>query len=170
MDAVTTASRPTTAVTPIRSIAVLPLANFSNDPQQEYFVDGMTEAVTARLSTLGDLRVISRTSMMRFKNTQRPTTEIAKTLDVDAIIEGSVTRSDDRVRITAKLIHGATDRHVWSDTYEREVGDILSLQDEIAHAIVQQVRANVTRSPSRPELTRAVDPDAYENYLKGGSC
>jgi TolB-like protein len=166
----TTASRPTTAVTPIRSIAVLPLANFSNDPQQEYFVDGMTEAVTARLSTLGDLRVISRTSMMRFKNTQRPTTEIAKTLDVDAIIEGSVTRSDDRVRITAKLIHGATDRHVWSDTYEREVGDILSLQDEIAHAIVQQVRANVTRSPSRPELTRAVDPDAYENYLKGGSC
>lgn len=108
----TTTSRSTTAVTPIRSIAVLPLANFSNDPQQEYFPDGMTEAVTARLSTFSDVRVISRTSVMRFKNTQRPITEIARTLDVDAIIEGSVTRSDDRVRITAKLIHGATDTNV----------------------------------------------------------
>jgi TolB-like protein/Tfp pilus assembly protein PilF len=163
----TTSSRSATAVTPIRSIAVLPLANFSNEPQQEYFADGMTEALTARLSTFGGVRVISRTSVMRFKNTQRPITEIAKTLGVDAIIEGSVTRSDDRVRITAKLIHGASDTNIWSGTYEREVNDVLPLQDDVARAIAQQVRANLTRGSTGPELTRAVDPDAYESYLKG---
>jgi TolB-like protein len=132
--------------TPIRSIAVLPLANLSGDPQQEYFADGMTEALTAELGQIGSLRVISRTSVMQYKGTKKPLPQIARELNVDAVIEGSVFRVGDRVRITAQLIGVAPERHLWARNYERDLRDVLSLQGEIARTIADEVKANVTPS------------------------
>jgi TolB-like protein/DNA-binding winged helix-turn-helix (wHTH) protein/Tfp pilus assembly protein PilF len=152
----------------LRSIAVLPLDNLSGDPSQEYFADGMTDELITNLAKLSSLRVISRTSVMRYKGTKKGLPEIAHELNVDAIIEGSVVRSGKRVRITAQLLHGPTDRHLWAETYERDVSDVLRLQSDVARAIAQQVRAQVSpQQQARFHSTRPVDPEAYEAYLQG---
>jgi TolB-like protein/DNA-binding winged helix-turn-helix (wHTH) protein/Tfp pilus assembly protein PilF len=157
------------AVTPsVRSIAVLPLANFSGDPAQEFFVDGMTDELITDLAKIGSLRVISRTSVMRYKGTSESLPEIARELNVDGIIEGSVTRSGQRVRITAQLLYGPTDKHLWAETYERDLGDVLGLQSEVAQAIAQQVRAQVTpQLQARFRTARPVNPEAFDAYLRG---
>jgi len=152
----------------IESIAVLPLANFSGDPQQEYFADGMTEELIATLGKLRALRVISRTSVMRYKKSDKPLPQIAKELNVDAVIEGSVLRAGDRVRITAQLIQGSTDKHLWAQTYDRDLRDVLTLQDEVARAIADEVKTEVTpQGQVRLVSHRAVNPVAYALYLQG---
>jgi TolB-like protein/DNA-binding winged helix-turn-helix (wHTH) protein/Flp pilus assembly protein TadD len=152
----------------LRSIAVLPLDNLSGDPSQEYFSDGMTDELITDLAKVSSLRVISRTSVMRYKGTKKGLPEIARELNVDAIIEGSIVRSGKRVRITAQLLHGPTDRHLWAETYERDLGDVLRLQSEVAQAIAQQVRAQVSpQQQARFRAARAVDPEAYEAYSRG---
>jgi eukaryotic-like serine/threonine-protein kinase len=152
----------------INSIAVLPLENLSRDPDQEYFADGMTDALITDLSKIGALRVISRTSAMQYKGAHKALPEIAKELNVDGIVEGSVMRSANRVRITAQLIHASTDRHMWAETYERDLGDVLKLQGEVAQAIAQQVRVQLTpQQQARLGSARVVNPAAYEAYLKG---
>src|SRR5216684_2016679 len=119
----------------IQSLAVLPLVNLSGDPSQEYFADGMTEELITELGQIGMLRVISRTSVMQYKGVKRPLPQIARELNVDAVVEGSVERVGDHVRISAQLIHAPTDRHVWSRSYEREMQNVLAMQDEVAQAI-----------------------------------
>jgi TolB-like protein/Tfp pilus assembly protein PilF len=152
----------------ITSLAVLPLNNLSGDPAQEYFADGMTEEVIGRLSMIRGLRVISRTSVMRFKDTHMSAPEIAKTLNVDAIVEGSVIREGGRVRVHAQLIRGATDAHIWSETYDRELRDALALESEVAQAIARKVEVTVTgEERARLVAARRVAPDVYETYLKG---
>jgi TolB-like protein/DNA-binding winged helix-turn-helix (wHTH) protein/Tfp pilus assembly protein PilF len=152
----------------IQAIAVLPLANLSGDPAQEYFADGMTEALTTDLAQIGALRVISRASVMQFKNTKIPLLEIAHRLKVDAVVMGSVLRSGPHVRITAQLIYAAADRHLWAGTYERELDDILDLQKEVVRAIAREVRARVTpEEQTRLARNRSVNAQAYEAYLKG---
>ncbi len=161
-------ARRSSAIPSVRSIAVLPMDNFSGDPAQEYFADGMTDELITDLAKIGSLRVISRTSVMRYKGTRKDLPEIAKELNVDGIIEGSVTRSGQRVRITAQLLYGPTDKHLWAETYERDLGDILSLQSEVAQAIAQQVRAELTpQQQARLGSTRQVNPEAYDAYLRG---
>lgn len=151
----------------IRSIAVLPFANMSGDASQDYFADAMTEEMTSDLAKIGALRVISRTSAMHFKGSSRTAPEIARELNVDGVIEGSVLRTGDRVRITAQLINARSDVHLWSDSYERELKDVLGLQSELAHTIAGEVRAAI--SPEEEERLRpqAVKPEAYESYLLG---
>lgn len=152
----------------IRSLAVLPLKNLSGDPAQEYFADGMTESVVGRLSAIRGLRVISRTSAMSFKDTRMSTPEIAEKLHVDAIVEGSVIREGSRVRVHAQLIRGATDEHFWSETYDRDLGDILALESEVAQAIARKVEVTLTgEEVARLVSARHVLPEVYENYLKG---
>jgi len=152
----------------IRSLAVLPLENLSGDPEQDYFVDGMTDALIADLAKISELRVISRTSMMSYKGTDKPLPEIARELNVDAVVEGSVVRAGGRVRITAQLIHAATDQHLWANSYEHEVRDVLGLQSEVARAIAQEIQITVTpQEQARLASVRPVNPDAYEAYLKG---
>jgi pentatricopeptide repeat protein len=152
----------------IRSLAVLPFRNLSGDPSQEYLADGMTEALIGRLSDVHDLRVISHTSVMRFSNPQLSVPEIAKMLGVDAVVEGSVTQQGDRIRVTAQLIRGATDEHFWSETYDREMRDALSLESELARSIAEKVKVTVT-GDERLRLTaaRPVAPEVYESYLRG---
>jgi len=128
----------------ITALAVLPLKNLSGDPTQEYLADGMTEALIGRLSSIHDLRVISRTSVMRFKDTQFSVPEIAKTPRVDAIVEGSVIREGNRIRVHAQLIRAATDEHFWSESYDRELKDALALESEVAQSIAQKVEATVS--------------------------
>jgi TolB-like protein/DNA-binding winged helix-turn-helix (wHTH) protein/Flp pilus assembly protein TadD len=157
-----------TNVPPIRSIAVLPLENFSGDPSQEYFVDGMTDELITDLAQIGALRVTSRTSVMRYKGTKKSLPEIARELNVDGIIEGSVTRSGQRVRITAQLLQGSTDKHIWAKTYDRDLGDVLKLQAELAEAIAQQVRAQLSPTQrAQVRQTHAVNPAAHDAYLRG---
>ncbi len=152
----------------IRSLAVLPLKNLSGDPAQEYLADGMTEALIGRLSRIHDLRVISRTSMMHLKDTQLSVPEIARTLRVDAIVEGSVIRDGSRIRVSAQLIRGATDEHFWSETYDRELGDALALESEVAQSIAGRVEVTVTgEEHKRLAAVRPVSPEVYESYLKG---
>jgi TolB-like protein/tRNA A-37 threonylcarbamoyl transferase component Bud32/Tfp pilus assembly protein PilF len=152
----------------IDSLAVLPLENLSGDPQQEYFADGMTEALIAELGQIGSLRVISRTSVMQYKGAKKPLPQIARELNVDAGIEGSVFRVGDRVRITAQLIGVAPERHLWARNYERDLRDVLSLQGEIARTIADEVKANVTPDvQARLASARPVNPKAHEAYLKG---
>jgi eukaryotic-like serine/threonine-protein kinase len=152
----------------IESIAVLPLANLSRDPDQEYFADGMTEAVISDLAKIKAIQVISRTSVMAYKDTKRPLREIASKLRADGIIEGSVMRSADRVRITVELIDAASDRHLWAETYERDLKDVFTLQAEVARAIALQVRAAITpQEQAHLAPKRAIDPEVYELYLKG---
>ena len=156
------------AAPPLRSIAVLPLDNFSGDPSQEFFVDGMTDELITDLAKVSSLRVISRTSVMRYKGTKKELPQIARELNVDGIIEGSVTRSGGRVRITAQLINASTDRHLWAEAYEREAGDVLKLQSEVARAIAQQVQAQLTpQEQARLGSAQTVNLEAYEAYLKG---
>jgi TolB-like protein len=153
----------------IRSIAVLPLKNLSADPTQQYLADGMTEALISRLSSIHDLRVISRTSVMRFKDTELAIPSIAESLRVDGVVEGSVIRDGDRVRVTPQLIRAASDEHIWSQTYDRNISDVLSLQSDIAQSIADKVE--VTVSGKEHNLLRArrqVSPEVYESFLKGG--
>jgi eukaryotic-like serine/threonine-protein kinase len=152
----------------INSIAVLPLENLSRDPEQEYFADGMTDALTTDLSKIGTLRVISRTSAMHYKGANKTLPQIARELNVDSIIEGSVVRSGNRVRITAELIDAHTDQHLWAETYERDLGDVLGLQSEVAQAIARRIRVRLTPQEQKylSELG-SVDPEAYQLYLKG---
>jgi TolB-like protein/DNA-binding winged helix-turn-helix (wHTH) protein/Flp pilus assembly protein TadD len=155
-------------VLPLRSIAVLPLENLSGDPSQDYFVDGMTEELITDLAKVDTLRVISRTSVMHYKGTRKALPEIARELNVDGIVEGSVMRSGNRVRITAQLLNAPSDRHLWAETYERDFGDVLKLQSEVAQAIVQQVRVQLTpQQQTRLHSARQVNPEAYDAYLKG---
>jgi len=156
------------AQSPIRSIAVLPLENLSRDLDQEYFADGMTEALITDLGKIGGLRVISRTSMMHYKGTRKTLPEIARELNVDAVIEGAVLRSGNRVRITTQLLEASTDRHLWAETYERDLGDLLALQGEVAREVAGQVNIKLTQQERTRLLGRQpVDPEAMEAYLKG---
>jgi TolB-like protein/DNA-binding winged helix-turn-helix (wHTH) protein/Flp pilus assembly protein TadD len=156
------------AFVPIRSIAVLPLKNFSGDPAQEFFVDGMTDQLITELAKVGSLRVISGTSVMQYKGAKKSLREIAHELNVDAIVEGSAVRSGQRVRITAQLIRASTDQHLWAEAYDRDVGDILNLQADVANAIAQQVRAQLTPTQqAQHRSARAVNPAAYDDYLRG---
>ena len=160
------AKKPESAV--IRSLAVLPLANYSGDPDQEYFSDGMTDMVIAGLAQIKSLKVISRTSVMQYKETKKPLPQIARELGVEGIVEGSVMRSGNRVRITAQLIDARQDRHLWANNYEREMTDVLRLQSEVVRAIATEIRAQVTpQEHARLGATRPVDPKAYEAFLMG---
>ena len=151
----------------IESIAVLPLENLSADPQQEYFADGMTEELITNLGKISALRVISRTSVMRYKGTRKPLPEIARELNVDAVVEGAVLRSGDRVRVTANLVHARTDRHLWAESYERDLRDVLSLQSEVARAITSEIQIKVTpQEQARLASARSVNPEAYRLYLQ----
>ena len=152
----------------IKSLAVLPLENLSGDPSQEYFVDGMTEALISNLSQIKALKVISRTSVMRYKGSRESLPIIAQALGVDAVIEGSVQRSGGRVRVTAKLVPATTDAAIWSRNYERELSDILKLQSDVAQAIAAEVRVQLTPDEqNRLASTRPIEPKAHEAYLLG---
>jgi TolB-like protein/Tfp pilus assembly protein PilF/predicted Ser/Thr protein kinase len=156
------------ALPQIRSLAVLPLTNLSGDPQQDYFADGMTEALIAELGQISSLRVISRTSVMQYKVTKKPLPQIARELHVDAVIEGSVLRAGDRARITAQLIGAVPERHLWARNYERDLQDVLSVQSEIARAVANQVKAGVSpQVQARLASARPINPEAHEAYLKG---
>src|ERR1035438_9760485 len=157
----------TPAVPAIRSLAVLPLENLSGDPSQEYFADGMTEELIGRLSNLHGLRVISRTSAMQFKHTQLSLPEIARTLRVDAIVEGSVMREGARIRVHAQLIRGATDEHFWSKTYDRELGNALQVEGEVSQAIADEVGIKITpQEQNRLQRKPTPNPEAREAYLR----
>jgi TolB-like protein/DNA-binding winged helix-turn-helix (wHTH) protein len=152
----------------IRSIAVLPLQNLSNDPNQDYFSDGITDALTTELAQIGALRVVSRTSAEHFKGTRETLPEIGRKLNVEAIVEGSVTRSENRVRVTAQLIEAPSDRHLWAKSYERDLKDVLALQDEVARDIAEEIRIKLTpEERTRLADARPVNPEAHEAYLRG---
>jgi TolB-like protein len=152
----------------IESLAVLPLANLSGDASQEYFADGMTEELITQLAQVSALKVISRTSVMRYKGTKESSPQIARALGADALIEGSIRREGDRVRITVQLIEGRSDRHLWAEDYQREMRGILALQSSVARAIAAEVKAKLTPGErARLQQARSVDPDAYEAYLRG---
>jgi len=152
----------------IQSIAVLPLENLSHEPEQEYFADGMTEELIKSLGKIGALHVTSRTSVMRYKKTDKSLPQVARELNVDGIVEGTVQRSGDRVRITAQLIHAPTDHHLWSESYDRELKDVLALQDEVARAIANEIKITLTPQEQMSlAAVRPVNPGAYEAYLKG---
>jgi len=160
-------AEPSTRPTHIHSIAVLPLRNLSPDPDQEYFVDGITEDVISKLAQTLPLRVISRTSVMRYKEARMPIAEIARELDVEAIVEGAVTRSGERVSVTVQLIDAHQDRHLWADKYERRIEDIASIEEELSHAIAAQVSDVLTRHLAHHPPARRVEPQAYEFTLLG---
>jgi TolB-like protein/DNA-binding winged helix-turn-helix (wHTH) protein len=153
---------------PIRSIAVLPLDNLSGDPAQDYFADGMTESLISNLAQIRALKVISRTSVMRYKGLRKSLPEIARELNVDAVVEGAVQRSAGRVRVSAQLIRASTDTHLWAHEYERDQTDVLKLQSEIAEAIANEIRIQLTAADrARLSTTRTVNPQAHEAYLLG---
>jgi TolB-like protein/DNA-binding winged helix-turn-helix (wHTH) protein len=163
-----TATHPTSAATRFDSIAVLPLDNLSGDPSEDFFADGMTDQLITDLAKVSSLRVISRTSVMSYKGAKKPLPQIARELHVAAIVEGSVIRSGERVRVTAQLLEASTDHHLWADTYDRKLDDVLKLQGEVAAAIAQQVRAQLTpQQQAQLRLAHAVNPAAYDSYLKG---
>lgn len=160
-------ARPT-VTNQIRSLAVLPLENLSHDPEQEYFADGMTDELTTELANISALRVVSRTSAMRYKRTTKTLPQIAGELQVDGVIEGSVLRSNGFVRITTQLVQAQIDRQLWAHSYQRELKDVLQLQGELAHDIAEQIKIEVTpQEQSRLAAARTVDPAAHEAYLKG---
>jgi TolB-like protein/tetratricopeptide (TPR) repeat protein len=163
-----TISQPINANPRIRSLVVLPLENFSGNPDQDYLSDGMTEALISRLSTIHSLRVISRTSAMHFKGTRRSLPAISKELNVDAVVEGSVLRSGDKIRITVQLIRADTDEHLWAGTFDRELQDVLTLQNDVTYGIVRHIENAVSGAqPNVRETQRTVAPEVYESYLKG---
>jgi len=150
------------------SLVVLPLENLSGDKEQEYFADGMTDELIANLAKIRSLRVISRSTAMAYKGTRKPLSEIARELNVDAVVEGTVLRVGSQVRITAELVQVSTDRHLWAETYESPIGDVLALQNRVSSAIVNEIRINLTpEDRERLAKTPAVTPEAYEAYLKG---
>jgi len=152
---------------PVRTVAVLQIQNLSGDANQDYFADGITEALTTDLARMETLQVISRSSTMQYKETKKSLPVIARELHADAIVEGSVHRTGNRVRVTAQLIRAATDKHLWADTYERDVSDVLVLQDDVASAIATQIQ-NRLGGPRPLKLVKAqaVSPEAYETFLK----
>jgi TolB-like protein/Tfp pilus assembly protein PilF len=151
-----------------RSVAVLPLDNFTGDPEQEYFVDGMTEQLTTELANISELLVISRTSVMQYKDTEKPLREIGRELGVQVVVEGSVTRGAGKVRINAQLVETMSDRHLWADSYERDLEDVLALQGEVARAIAREIQVRLTpEEEERLTSRRPIDPDAYDTYLRG---
>ena len=152
----------------IRSLAVLPLESLSNDASQDYFADGMTDELISDLGQISALRVISRTSVMGYKHARKPLPQIAHELNVDAVVEGTVLRSGDQVRITAQLIEASSDKHLWSQGYEGELRDTLALQNQVARAIADQIRINLNaQEQAALQNVRVVNPEAYESYLKG---
>lgn len=151
-----------------RSLAVLPLENLSGDPEQDYFAEGLTEALITTLAKIGELRVVSRTSSMLYKRARKPLREIARELDVDAVVEGTVLRAGGRVRITAQLIDPLQETHLWAESYERDLSDVLALQAEVAHAVAREVHVKLTpQEQTGLAQVHTVDPKAYEAYLKG---
>ena len=154
---------------PIHSLAVLPLANLTSDPKQDYFADEMTEELITQFSKLGDLKIISRTSVMQYKGSKKSLPKIASELHVDAVVEGAVQLSGDHVRVTAQLVNGATDEHIWAETYDRELSEVLLLQTEVAREIAKQIDLRLT--PQQQERlaisVHPVNPDAYQSYLLG---
>jgi TolB-like protein/Tfp pilus assembly protein PilF len=160
--------RPLPDAEPIRSLAVLPLQNLSNDPGQEYFADGMTDQLITDLAQLHDLKVVSKTSIMQYKGVRKALPQIGRELGVDAVIEGSVLRSGSRMRITAQLIRAATDRHLWANSFEGDLRDVLSLQAQVAEAITGAVKINLTSAErQRFRSMGPTDPVAYDAYLRG---
>lgn len=154
----------------IQSLAVLPLKNLSGDPSQEYLADGMTEELIGRLAAIHNLRVISRTSVMAFRDTKLSVPEIAKTLGVDAFVEGSVIREGNRIRVHAQLIRAGTDEHFWSEEYDRELQDVFALQSDVAQAIAEKVKVSITgQERARLVAARPVAPEVYESYVKGSN-
>ncbi len=152
----------------IESLAVLPLENLSRDPEQEYFADGMTEALIAELSKIRALKVISRMSVMQYKGAKKPLPQIARELDVEGIITGSVQREGDQIRISVQLIHGPTDKDLWAESYQREMRGILALQSEVARDIAREIRVQLTSQEQvRLASARPASPEAYDAYLKG---
>jgi TolB-like protein/DNA-binding winged helix-turn-helix (wHTH) protein/Tfp pilus assembly protein PilF len=150
------------------SLVVLPLENLSGDKEQEYFADGMTDDLIANLAKIRSLRVVSRSTAMAYKGTHKPLPQIASELNVDAVVEGTVLRVGNRVRITAELVQVSTDHHLWADTYESPIGDVLALQNRVSSAIVDEIRINLTKEDKeRLAMKPAVGPEAYEDYLKG---
>ena len=158
----------TSGACPPRSLAVLPLENLSRDPEQEYFAEGLTEALITTLAKIGELRVISRTSATQYKGVHKPLREIARELEVDAIVEGTVLRVGRRVRITAQLIDAPKETHLWAESYERDLRDVLTLQSEVAKAIAREVRVKLApQEQAHLAQPHPVDPEAYEAHLKG---
>ena len=152
----------------IQSLAVLPLVNLSGDPNQDYFADGMTEALITDLGKIGALRVISRTSVMQYKGTKKPLPEIARELNVDGFIEGTVSRSGNHLRITANLLQASPEKHLWAESYDSELGDILTVQGQVAQAVAREIQVKLT--PEEQRLlgsARPVNPKAHDDYLKG---
>jgi len=151
-----------------QSIAVLPLENLSGDPDQEYFAQGMTEALTTELAQISALKVISHTSVVQYKGTKKSLPQIAKELSVDAVVEGAVERAGDKVEITVQLIQAPSDHHLWAKSYERNLRDVLGLQREVTHSITDEIQAKLT-PPEKAHLAsaRPIDPEAYEDYLRG---
>jgi len=159
---------PSNAVREIRSLAVLPLENLSGDPHQEYFVDGMTDALITNLAQIGSLRVISRTSAMQYKGSKKTLPVIAKELNVDAVVEGSVARSANRVRIDVQLIRGDNDSRLWGKNYERQISDVLMLQADVVGSIANEIEATLgSNQGSTHASAKPVNPEAYDAYLKG---
>ena len=159
---------PAAGVPGFRSIAVLPLDNLSADPGQEYLADGITDELITELAKISSLRVISRGSVMQYRGAHTSVRDIGRQLNVEAIVEGSVTRSGDRVRVTARLIEAAADRHLWAESYERDVRDLLALQRDVAAAIADRIQATLTAGERTGLATaRRVNPDAYLAYIKG---
>jgi TolB-like protein/DNA-binding winged helix-turn-helix (wHTH) protein/Flp pilus assembly protein TadD len=152
---------------PVRTIAVLPLQNLSGDSAQDYLADGMTDALTTDLARMESLQVISRTSAIQYKAAKKSLPVIARELNADAVVEGSVQRSGNRVRVTAQLVRASDDRHLWANTFERDFPDVLALQDEVASAIAKQVESRLGGpKPAPPPNVQAVNIEAYENYLR----
>jgi TolB-like protein/DNA-binding winged helix-turn-helix (wHTH) protein/Flp pilus assembly protein TadD len=160
--------REVTLSSKITSLAVLPLTNLSSDPGQDYFADGMTDELTTRLSNISALRVISRTSVMHYKGTQKTMPEIARELNVDAVLEGSVLRAGDKVRISTQLILARLDKHLWAESYERDLRDVLALQSDVARAVAREISIQVTPQESKKlTATATLNPEAHDSYLKG---
>jgi TolB-like protein/Flp pilus assembly protein TadD len=152
----------------VESLAVLPLENLSADREQDYFADGMTDALIADLGQIGGLRVISRTSVMQYKGVHKPLPQIARELNVDTVVEGTVQHYGDQVRITAQLIQGSTERHLWAKQYERNLRDVMALQDEMARTIAEEIRVKLTPQEQKRLVSKhSVNPEAYEAYLRG---
>src|SRR6202040_232156 len=153
---------------PIESLAVLPLEHLSNAPEQDYVAEGMTDELITDLAKISALRVISRTSVMQYKGTKKPIAEIARELNVDGFIEGTVSRSENHLRITANLLQASPEKHLWAESYESELGDILTVQGQVAQAVAREIQVKLT--PEEQKLlrsARAVDPKAHDDYLKG---
>src|SRR5579864_1491648 len=152
----------------VQSLAVLPLENLTGNKDEEFLADGMTDELTTDLAKIGSLSVTSRTSVMQYKGAHKPLPEIARELNVDALLEGSVQRSGDRIKITAQLVQGRTDKHLWAESYERDMRDILALESDLARTIAREIRAKVT-DPEQARMAgkQAVNPQAHEAYLRG---